>query len=176
MSESPSLAQPQGRCREVFNCYISAIVLGMNDALVELTGALAGFTIALGNNRLIAMAGLTTGVAATLSMAAAEFLSQEAAKDSKKSWDAAFFTGIAYLITVAILLAPFFICERPLPALTLSLCFAALIIFCFTWVTSRLNNTSFARTFLRMLSISFSVAAIAFAISWCARLWWGIEI
>ena len=50
--------------------YISSMVLGLNDALVELTGALAGFTFALGNTTTIAMAGFITGSAATLSMAA----------------------------------------------------------------------------------------------------------
>ena len=50
--------------------YISSMVLGLNDALVELTGALAGFTLALNDNRMVGMAGFITGVAATLSMAA----------------------------------------------------------------------------------------------------------
>lgn len=164
------------RCStDSFKCYISAIVLGMNDALVELTGALAGFTMALGNNRLIALAGLTTGVAATLSMAAAEFLSQEAAKNSR-SKKAALVTGLTYLTTTAILLLPFFIIKEPLPALALCLFFAASVIFCFTYATSRVTHTPFLTAFLRMLLISFSVAAIAFAISWGAKAWWGIDV
>lgn len=58
--------------------YIGSIVLGLNDALVELTGALAGFTLALQNSRLIAIIGLITGFAASLSMAASEYLSTKA--------------------------------------------------------------------------------------------------
>ena len=58
--------------------YISSMVLGLNDALVELTGALAGFTLALNDNRMVGMAGFITGVAATLSMAASEYLSKKA--------------------------------------------------------------------------------------------------
>ncbi|MDD5174431.1 MAG: VIT1/CCC1 family protein, partial [Candidatus Omnitrophica bacterium] len=54
--------------------YISSVVLGLNDALVELTGALAGFTFALANARVVATAGAITGIAASLSMAASEFL------------------------------------------------------------------------------------------------------
>lgn len=57
--------------------YIGAVVLGLNDALVELTGALAGFTVSLGNNRTIALAGFTMGIAATLSTASAEYLSKK---------------------------------------------------------------------------------------------------
>ena len=44
--------------------YIGSIVLGLNDALVELTGALAGLTLALQDMRLIAIAGSITGIAA----------------------------------------------------------------------------------------------------------------
>ncbi|HQH53927.1 MAG TPA: VIT1/CCC1 family protein, partial [Candidatus Hydrogenedentes bacterium] len=50
--------------------YIGSIVLGLSDALVELTGALAGLTLALANSRLIALIGLITGIAAAMSMAA----------------------------------------------------------------------------------------------------------
>lgn len=156
--------------------YISAIVLGMNDALVELTGALAGFTIALNNNRLIALAGFTTGVAATLSMAAAEFFSQEADASQLTPCKAALATGAAYLVTVSILLLPYFLVEEPLPALGLCLLFASLIIFIFTWLVSKIRKSSFKHAFWRMLSISFGVAAIAFAISWAAKIWWGIDV
>ena len=55
--------------------YIGSVVLGLNDALVELTGTLAGLTFALQNTKLIGVAGLITGIAASLSMAASEYLS-----------------------------------------------------------------------------------------------------
>ncbi|MBC7131430.1 rubrerythrin family protein, partial [Candidatus Bathyarchaeota archaeon] len=42
--------------------YVGSMVLGLNDALVELTGSLAGLTFALKNTSLVAMAGLITGV------------------------------------------------------------------------------------------------------------------
>ncbi len=50
--------------------YVGSVVLGLNDALVELTGALAGLTLALQNTRLIAVTGMITGIAAALSMIA----------------------------------------------------------------------------------------------------------
>jgi len=55
--------------------YLSSMVLGINDALVELTGALAGLTFARQSSRLVGLAGLITGVATSLSMAASEYLS-----------------------------------------------------------------------------------------------------
>ena len=54
------------------------MVLGLNDALVELTGTLAGLTFALANARLVALAGIITGIAATLSMAASNYLAERA--------------------------------------------------------------------------------------------------
>ena len=54
--------------------YVGSMVLGLNDALVELTGSLAGFAFALQNNRLIALSGLIVGISATFSMASSEFL------------------------------------------------------------------------------------------------------
>jgi rubrerythrin len=54
--------------------YASSVVLGLNDALVELTGALAGLTFAFQNTRLIALAGLITGISASFSMTASEYL------------------------------------------------------------------------------------------------------
>src|SRR3989304_527579 len=49
--------------------YAGSVVLGLNDALVELTGALAGLTLALQNVKLIALSGLIPGIAASMSMA-----------------------------------------------------------------------------------------------------------
>lgn len=156
--------------------YISAIVLGFNDALVELTGALAGFTIALQNNRLIILAGITTGVAATLSMAAAEFLSKEADDVKVSSFISAACTGLAYLFTVGILLIPYFICETPPVSLCICLLLAALMIFVFTWTLSKIRGTPFLKDFKKMLIISFGVAFVAFAISWAANILWGVNI
>lgn len=173
MLDSPRTACEAGSSA---SSYTSAIVLGMNDALVEMTGALAGFTMALASNRLIALAGLTTGVAATLSMAASEFLSQEVDATRRRACAAAAVTGIAYLITVGLLLLPFFLLSDPYSALLLCLLSAASIIFIFTLVISRLKHGKFICAFLRTLTISFSVAAIAFAISWLARVWLGVDI
>src|SRR5574344_1495203 len=54
--------------------YMGAMVYGLNDALVELTGSLAGFTLALSGAKEIAMIGLIAGCAAGMSMAAAAYL------------------------------------------------------------------------------------------------------
>ena len=156
--------------------FLSAVVLGLNDALVEMTGALAGFTMVLQNNRLIMLAGFTTGIAATLSMAASEFFSQKAAAGAGQPRLAATYTGIAYLITVLLLLLPFMLCPEPLGALGACMVIAGLIILAFTWVDSLLRGTNFWSGFLQMAGISFGVALVIFLLSWLVRAWLGIEI
>lgn len=157
------------------NRYISAIVLGLNDALVEMTGALAGFTMALNDNRLIALAGLTTGVAATLSMAASEFLAKEADPSAEHPYAAAIYTGVTYLITVTLLLSPYFLLDDPMTALACCLLIAASIITGFTWTVACIRKTPFLGNCLQMLAISFGVSAIAFGISWAARYFWDLK-
>ena len=155
---------------------ISSMVLGLNDALVELTGALAGFTLALNDNRMVGMAGFITGVAATLSMAASEYLSKKADTSEKHPLKAAVYTGVAYMITVAFLLLPYIVFESPLVALGFCLFDAALIILGFTYFVSVVRKESFVRGFTEMITISFSVAGISFLIGWAARSWLNIDM
>ena len=156
--------------------YIGSMVLGLNDALVELTGALAGFTLALGSNATVGLAGFITGVSATLSMAASEYLSKKADPSEKHPLKAAVYTGIAYLITVAFLLLPYTLFTSPFLALGFCLFNAACIIAAFTFFVSVVRRETFRPQFLEMICISFGVAAISFLIGWAAKTWIGIEM
>jgi len=149
--------------------YIGSMVLGLNDALVELTGALAGFTFALADSRVVGVAGLITGVAATLSMGASEFLSQRSDKGDLNPLKAAVYTGIAYLVTVTLLVAPFFIVGNVYGALLLSLFNALMVIIFFSFFVSVVRETPFRPAFMEMAAISFGVAAVSFLIGLAAR-------
>lgn len=155
--------------------YVGSIVLGLNDALVELTGALAGFTLALKDTKLIALVGLITGIAASLSMAASEYLSMKEEKSIKNPLTAAFYTGVAYIITVFILVMPFLIINEVMLALTVTMVLAIFIVFLFTFYTSVANDLPFRRRFLNMALISLGVAAISFGIGHLIRALFGIE-
>ena len=100
---------------------MGSMVLGLNDALVELTGALAGFSLALQNTRIVALTGMITGIAASLSMAASEYLSTKSEKGGKNPVKASIYTGIAYVITVIALIMPFIFISQPLTALAVTL-------------------------------------------------------
>lgn len=156
--------------------YISSMVLGLNDALVELTGALAGFTLALNDNTMIGLAGFITGVAATLSMAASEYLAKKADPGEKHPLKAAAYTGMAYLFTVALLLTPYAIFSSPLVALGFCLFNATLVILGFTFFVSVVRKSSFLKGFREMMLISCSVALISFLIGWAARAWLNLDL
>ena len=157
--------------------YVGSMVLGLNDALVELTGSLAGFTFAMQNTRLIALSGLIIGISATFSMASSEFLAarSEGRDDALKSCT---YTGIAYLITVILLVTPYLIFgnEQFMLALICMLVVVVLIIAGFTYYTSVAQDEPFKSRFLEMAVISISVAVISFFVGVLAKKFLGVDL
>ncbi len=149
--------------------YMSSIVLGLNDALVEITGTLAGLTFALRNSVTIGVAGLITGSAASLSMAASEYLSQKAEKNIKNPVRASFYTFVAYLIVVFLLVFPYFLLRNFYFAFLLSLAMGVFVILFFSIFESVIQDKAFGKIFLEMALITGSVAAISFLIGTAAR-------
>ncbi len=156
--------------------FMGAIVLGMNDALVELTGSLAGFTLALQNSMMIALLGCITGIAAAMSMAASEYLSVKAEKGTKTALRAAIYTGISYIITVILLVAPFLLTRNPLYALLFTLTIAIVVIAVFNFYYSVVKGERFRTRFAEMLIISFTVVIISFGIGWLLKRVTGIDV
>jgi VIT1/CCC1 family predicted Fe2+/Mn2+ transporter len=144
--------------------YVGSIVLGLNDALVEFTGTLAGLTFALQNTQIIAVAGLIMGVAASLSMGASEYLSRRSDGGPTDPLKASVYTGVAYIVTVALLILPFLILTNPYYALIFTLMGAIMVIFLFTFYISVAKDLLFWRRFAEMLVISLGIAAISFVI------------
>ena len=157
--------------------YVGSMVLGLNDALVELTGSLAGFVFALQNNRLIALSGLIVGISATFSMASSEFLAarSEGRSDALKSCS---YTGIAYLVTVVLLIAPYLILgsSQYILALCCMLAVVVLIIAGFTYYTSVAQDQPFKSRFLEMALISISVAVVSFIVGILAKRFLGVDL
>lgn len=157
--------------------YAGAIVLGLNDALVELTGTLAGLTLAFSNSLMIGVTGLIMGIAASLSMASSGYLSgQEGEEDGTDPIKSAIYTGAAYLVTVAVLVTPFFLTANVFAALGATLFFSILIIAGYTFYVSVAKEVDFKKRFLTMALISLGVAAISFAIGWALKHFLGIDV
>ena len=157
--------------------YVGSMVLGMNDALVELTGSLAGFTFALQNTKLVALSGLIIGISATFSMASSEFLSakSEGRDDAMKSCT---YTGVAYLVTVVLLIMPYLLLSNAqyILALVLMMLIVIAIIALFTYYISVAQDGKFKPRFLEMSLISVGVAVLSFVVGILAKKFLGVEV
>lgn len=156
--------------------YMGSIVLGLNDALVELTGSLAGLTLALQKTRLIALSGLIVGIAAAMSMAASEYLSSKAEGEEKEPIKSCIYTGLAYVATVLLLIAPYLLLNHPLVCLLFTLSASVLIIGLFNFYVSIAMDRPFLRQFLEMAAVSFGVAALSFGLGYAIKALLGIEV
>jgi VIT1/CCC1 family predicted Fe2+/Mn2+ transporter len=155
--------------------YIGSIVLGLNDALVELTGTLAGLSFAFQNTKIIALSGLITGIAASFSMAASEYLSSKADGEAEPL-KSSIYTGIAYIATVILLVIPYFIFSNYLVCLVGTLIISILIIILFNYYVSVAKDLPFKKRFFEMAGISLSVALFSFGVGVVIRLVFGVDL
>lgn len=157
--------------------YVGSMVLGMNDAMVEMTGTLAGLTLAMQNTRLIALSGLITGIAATLSMASSEYLSSKS-KGREDAFKSATYTGIAYLVTVALLILPYLLFDEAhyLWAMATMIVIVLLILVVFNYYISVAQDLPFKKRFGQMAGISLGVAALSFVIGILVKQFLGVDI
>ena len=156
--------------------YIGSVVLGLNDALVELTGALAGLSFALRNTCLIALAGLITGIAASFSMAASEYLSTKTEGTEKNALKSSIYTGLAYIVTVFLLILPYLIIGHYMICLAVTIAVAILIICIFNYYVAIARDLSFKRRFLEMAAISLGVSLLSFGIGYVIRIALSVEV
>ncbi len=156
--------------------YTGSIVLGLNDALVELTGVLAGLTLALQDTNLIALSGSITGIAAALSMGASEYLSTRTEETAKHPVRASVYTGGAYIVTVILLILPYLLLDNYYVCLACTLAVAVGIIAFFNYYVSVAQDEPFRRRFLEMTGLSFGVALFSFFIGFVIRSLLGVDV
>ncbi len=156
--------------------YTGSVVLGLSDALVELTGALAGLTLALRDTGLIALTGSITGIAAAFSMAASEYLSTQSEETEKHPVKASVYTGTAYICTVVMLITPYLIFQNYFVCLGITLALGIGIIAAFNYYIAVAKDLNFRKRFTEMTGLSLGVAAISFLVGFLLRRFTGIEI
>ncbi|MCL5019371.1 MAG: VIT1/CCC1 transporter family protein [Patescibacteria group bacterium] len=156
--------------------YIGSMILGLNDALVELLGTLAGLTFVFQSTKLVGIGGLVTGVAAALSMMSSEYLARKSEGGKRNPVTASIYTGIAYIFTVIFLVLPYFVFSKIYVSFTITLLFAFFIILIFTYFISVIQDLSFKLRFLEMAGISIGVALISFLIGFLLRAVWNVDI
>jgi VIT1/CCC1 family predicted Fe2+/Mn2+ transporter len=155
--------------------YVGSVVLGLNDALVELTGTLAGLTFALRNTNLIAISGLITGIAASFSMAASEYLAKKSDGD-EDAFKSSLYTGLAYIVTVTLLVLPYLLISQYFISLIVTLAVAVLVIVFFNFYIAIAKDLSFKKRFLEMFAISMGVAVFSFLVGYLVRIFFGVDI
>jgi len=156
--------------------YTGSIVLGLNDALVELTGALAGLTFALQNNRLVALTAIITGFAAALSMASSEYLSTKAEPGAKNPLKASFYTGVAYIIAVTVLIVPYLFLQDIYLSLALAFAGALIVVALFNFYVSVAKGLPFRSRFIEMAGLIVVVSGISFLAGLGIRYFFGIVV
>jgi vacuolar iron transporter family protein len=156
--------------------YAGSVVLGLNDALVELTGALAGLTLAFRDVEVIALSGLVTGIAASFSMGASEYLSTSSEDTDKNPIRAAIYTFIAYIVTVALLILPYLVLDNKYICLAISIITSVIIIALFNFYIAVAKDVPFGKRFFQMAGLSLSVAAFSFLIGFLISNWLGVDV
>ncbi|MDW3024082.1 MAG: VIT1/CCC1 transporter family protein [Alphaproteobacteria bacterium] len=153
----------------------AAVVLGMHDALVSLTGMIGGLTFALADRRMIILSAVIASVAAGLSMAASCYLAEKT-NDNPHALRTGLMTGVAYLGTCAFLILPFFVVPNTHTALAMSFVMAVLIIFGCNWCIGRVCARTWWKRAIEMLIICAGVSIVSFAIGEFAQYALGIMI
>lgn len=149
--------------------YSSDVVRGLNVALVEITGALAGFTFALQDKNLVLTAGLIIGITVSLSTTSTEYIATKSSTSVKSPLKSAFYAWLANIVAVAFLLLPYLIFSNIYLALGIMILDAMIVIFVLTFYLSVARETSIMKMFLEMTVVSLGIAALAFGIGFMAR-------
>jgi len=151
--------------------HISSMIQGLNDALIGLAGQMAGFTFALQNTQLIGFAGLISGFAQFLSNSASEieiYFSQKTV-ENRASLISSLHMGVSYIVTVIVLIIPYFIFSNYYLALSLNISITLIIIGFFTFFVSVVKDISLREMFIAMFTVSFCVSIISFIIGWLTK-------
>lgn len=154
---------------------IGAMVLGMHDAIVSLTGMITGLAFALADNGIIMLSAIIASVAASLSMGASNYLAEKTI-GNPRALAMGTYTGLAYVATSALLIFPFALCTNHFHALMLTFAIAILIIFLFNFCVGRIRNKPWRKDFFEMTTVCAAVSIAAFLIGCAAKYFLGVDV
>jgi len=150
-------------------------VLGLADALVEITGIHAGSLGIYNKTEIAGLAGIIAGAAASLAMASAAFAQAKQGFQGSARLSAVY-TGVSYFITAVILASPYFLTGSMVYALAASLTLAVVILALTTYYSTVISIKPFARDFLVILGIMFGVTVILYLFGYIVRIETGITV
>ncbi|MDA4114395.1 MAG: VIT1/CCC1 family protein [Thaumarchaeota archaeon] len=155
--------------------YISFVVLGLADAVVEIAGIHAGSLGIYDSTRLAGLAGIVAGAAASIAMASAAYAQAKQGFEGSASLSAAY-TGVSYFATALILASPYFITEQMVWALGTSLIFAISLIAFISFYSSVISDKPFTRDFLEMTGIMLGATAALYVLGTVIHILFHITI
>jgi VIT1/CCC1 family predicted Fe2+/Mn2+ transporter len=155
--------------------YISFVILGLADALVEISGIHAGSLGIYARTEIAGLAGVIAGAAASLAMASAAFAqAKQGFKGSARL--SATYTGVSYFITAVFLATPYFLTSSMILALSVSLVLAVVILAVTTYYSTVVGEKPFLKDFVEILLILLAVTALLYVFGYIVRIETNIAI
>ncbi|ABL88909.1 protein of unknown function DUF125, transmembrane [Pyrobaculum islandicum DSM 4184] len=155
--------------------YMGSLVLGLADAVIEITGAHAG-TLGTTNSTVVAgVIGLIVGIGAAISMASASYL-QTRHEVGKSPAVAALVTGVGYIAAVSLMSLPYFLTHDIYLAFAASIAVGVLLSFMLTFQGSVYTGRDFKYEFLQTVGLLLGTAALTYMLGeWLGRLF-GVRV
>ncbi len=155
--------------------YMSFIVLGLADAVVEVAGIHAGSLGIYNRTELAGLAGVIAGMAASIAMATAAYAQakQGFAGSAQKS---AVYTGVSYMITATFLATPYFLTQYSYIALSSSLIVGMVLVAMITYYDTVISSRIFTRQFGEIAAIILGASAALYVVGVVIRGLLGISV
>jgi len=155
--------------------YISFVVLGLADALVEISGIHAGSLGIYNVTEIAGLAGVIAGGAASLAMASAAFAQAKQGFQGSAGLSA-IYTGASYFVAAVLLATPYFLTKVMVDALAASLTLAVTILALATYYSSVISGKPFSRDFAEILLILLGATVVLYFFGYFIRIETGISI
>lgn len=172
---------------------IRDIFLGLNDGLIEILGAVAGFFAAFQHASSVLIAGFTVAIAGSISMAAGAFIAASSQKEVELTNEkkraflgedkgtkiitypirSAFFVGVSYLVGSLVPISPVLFGAK---SIFLSIIIAGIIMVIVSYILAFLSGMDIKKRIALNLSIMLSAVFITYIIGTIARILWEVEI
>jgi len=169
--ENTWMDQLQGRYLK----YISFVILGLADAIVEISGIHAGSLGIYHSTKITGLAGIVAGASASIAMASAAYAQAKQGFQGSPTVSA-LFTGGSYFIKAIVLAAPYFFTQSQAVAIATSITLAILIIAFVSYYNSIVSNSHFLRDFSELAGIMLGASAALFLFGLLIRSVFGITI
>jgi VIT1/CCC1 family predicted Fe2+/Mn2+ transporter len=163
-----------GQIEENIIKYLGYVVLGLADAIIEISGVHAGFLGATNVTILAGMAGLVVGFAASISMGVAVYL-QAKQTPAIVPFRAALLTGITYISTVILQALPFFLTSDIFIAFTASIAVSITLIAGFTYYGAVVRDVDSRKEIITNIALTLGTAAATYLFGELLSTWLGIK-